>query len=207
VDILLVLGGLVAIFSAMALSSARSYFERGRRRGMEEAMREMMRGISSHCGLEGGAVPAGVDKAVNDFNALSDRALSASKSTEAYHAELWRLGNAIGEACWVKGHAAGVRRKAPTEGKIRIDLSVSELLQLGWLSHLGFLHMMPNHRGFEIYRFTSEEDAQEGARAVGKVEAVIPAKDRPVADLRVQYMNRQKLISSWWETAPGRLSA
>jgi hypothetical protein len=207
VDILLVLGGLVAIFSAMALSSARSYFERGRRRGMEEAMREMMRGISPHCGLEGGAVPASVDKAVNDFNALSDRALSAAKSTEAYHAELWRLGDAFGEACWVKGHAAGVRRKAPVDGKIRVDLSVSELLQLGWLSHLGFLHMMPNHRGFEIYRFTSEEDAQEGARAVGKIEAVIPAQDRPVADLRVQYKNRQKLISSWWETTPGRLSA
>jgi hypothetical protein len=207
VDILLVLGGLVAIFSAMALSSARSYFERGRRRGMEEAMRELMRGVGSHCALEGDAVPASVSKAINDFNALSGRALSASKSTEAYHAQLWKVGNAIGEACWVKGHAAGVRRKAPTEGKIRIDLSVNELLQIGWLSHLGFLHMMPNHRGFEIYRFSNEGDAQEGARAVGKIEAIIPAKDRPIADLRVQYKKRQKLISDWWEATPGRLSA
>ena len=67
--------------------------------------------------------------------------------------------------------------------------------------------MMPNYRGFEIYRFNSEEDAREGALAVGKIEGVIPAKDRPVADLTVQFKNRQKLISDWWEKEPDRLRA
>jgi hypothetical protein len=43
-----------------------------------------------------------------------------------------------------------------------VDLSVNELLQLSWLAHLGFQHMMPNYRGFEVYRFSGEEDAAEG---------------------------------------------
>jgi len=84
---------------------------------------------------------------------------------------------------------------------------VTELLQLGWLAHLGFQHMMPNYRGFEIYRFSSEEDALEGARAVSKIEGVIPVKERPVADLTVQFKSRQKLIADWWKTMPDRLVA
>src|SRR5476651_2453232 len=46
------------------------------------------------------------------------------------HAQLWIVGDAIGDACWRKGHAAGLTRKAPTEGKIRVDFSLNELLQL-----------------------------------------------------------------------------
>ena len=107
----------------------------------------------------------------------------------------------------MKGHAAGIRRKAPGEGKIRVDLSLNELLQLSWLANLGFRHMMPNFRGFEIHRFSGAEDAQEGAKAVSRIEGVIPAKERPFADLSVQFKNRQKLICDWWQTGPDRLSA
>ena len=53
-DILVMLGGLIVALMAAAWSSARSYFESGRRQGIEEAMREMARGVSSHCQLEGG---------------------------------------------------------------------------------------------------------------------------------------------------------
>jgi hypothetical protein len=102
------------------------------------------------------------------------RRRTGTKTTDPYHAQLWILGDAIGEACWLKGHASGIRRKAPAEGKIRVDLPINELLQLSWLAHLGFQHMMPNYRGFEICRFSSEADAQEGAPAVGKIEGVIP---------------------------------
>jgi hypothetical protein len=150
-----------------------------------------------------------VEKAMAAVKAASQRRCrpSRTKTTDPYHAQLWILGDAIGEACWLKGHASGIRRKAPAEGKIRLDLSINELLQLSWLAHLGFQHMMPNSRSFEIYRFSSEEDAREGALAVGKIEGVIPAKDRPVADLKVQFKNRQKLISDWWPAAPDRLRA
>jgi hypothetical protein len=66
--------------------------------------------------------------------------------------------------------------------------------------------MMPNYRGFEVHRFSGEADAREGAAAVGKIEGVIPAKERPFGDLSVQFKSRQKLIGDWWQ-APGRLSA
>jgi hypothetical protein len=209
VDILLVLGSLVAALIAVSWSCARSYFETGRLRGMEEATREFGRGVSSHCELEGGVVPAAVEKAMAAVKAVSQRRrrLTGAKTTDPYHAQLWILGDAIGEACWLKGHASGMRRKAPAEGKIRVDLSINELLQLSWLAHLGFQHMMPNHRGFEMYRFGSEEDAQEGALAVGKIEGAICAKAKSVADLTAQFKNRQKLIRDWWQASPDQLRA
>jgi hypothetical protein len=209
VDFLLVLVVLVAGLMAVAWSCARSYFERGRRQGMEEAMREMARGVSSHCALEGAEVPASVEEAMAAVKALGARRRSARRrgSTDPYHAQLWVLGDAIGEACWLKGHGAGMRRRTPAEGKIRVDLSVNELLQLGWLAHLGFQHMMPNYRGFDSYRFDSEKEALEGVRAISRIEAAVPVAERPVADLAIQFKNRQKLICDWWQVTPDRLTA
>jgi hypothetical protein len=209
VDILLVLGSLLLILMAVSWSCARSYFESGRRQGIEEAIREMARGFTSHCELDGGALPARVEAALSDAKLFSarKREVKGTRPADPHHAQLWIIGDAIGEACWLKGHAAGIRRKAPAEGKIRVDLSVNELLQLGWLAHLGFQHMMPNYRGFEVYRFSNEADAQEGARAVARIEGVIPAKDRPIADLSVQVKSRQKLIRDWWQATSDRLTA
>ena len=208
-DILLMLGGLVVALMAAAWSSARSYFESGRRQGIEEAMREMARGVSSHCQLEGGALPPAVKKAMAAVRATPARrrVRAKAKATDPSHVELWILGDAIGEACWIRGHGAGVRRKAPAEGRIRVDLSVTELLQLGWLAHLGFQHMMPNYRGFESYRFSGEDDARDAARAISRIEAAIPAKDRPVADPSANYGRRLALIGEWWQVTAGRLSA
>jgi hypothetical protein len=208
VDILVILGGLLLALVVAGWSSAKSYFEKGRLQGMAEASREISRGISSHYELEGRAVPESVAKALKAFNAVSRKRWNKRKgSTDPYHAQLWTVGDAIGEACWLKGHAAGIRRKAPAEGKIRVDLSLTELLQLSWLAQLGFQHMMPNYRGFEIHRFSGEEDAREGAAAVGKIESVIPAKERPFADLSAQFKKRQKLIGDWWQAVPDRLTA
>jgi hypothetical protein len=207
VDILLLVGGLLVAFVVAAWSCAKSYFEKGRLRGMEEATREIVRGISSHYELEGQSVPERVAKALKPAKAFTVRRKTNKEATDPYHAQLWIVGDAIGEACWLKGHAAGIRRKAPAEGKIRIDLTLNELLQLSWLAHLGFQNMMPNYRGFEIHRFSGEEDAQEGAIAIGKIESAIPAKKRPFADLSVQFKSRQKLIGDWWQAVPDRLTA
>ena len=201
------LGGLLVAFFAAGWSCAKSYFEKGRLRGMEEATREIARGVSSHYELEGQAVPESVTKAIKAVKAVSGKRFKQKTGSTDPHARLWILGDAIGEACWLKGHAAGIRRKAPAEGKIRVDLSLNELLQLSWLAHLGFQNMMPNYRSFEIHRFGGEEDAQEGAIAVGKIEGAIPAKDRPFSDLSAQLKNRQKLIRDWWQAVPDRLSA
>ncbi len=189
-------------------SCARSYFDKGRLRGMEESLREISRGISSHYEFEGQVVPERAAKAIKALEAIPGKRRKTGKgSTDPYHAQLWILGDAIGEACWLKGHAAGIRRKAPAVGKICVDLSLTELLQLSWLAHLGFQHMMPNYRSFEIHRFSGEEDAREGATVIGKIESVIPTKDRPFANILDQFKSRQKLISDWWRAAPDRLIA
>ena len=176
-DILFVLCGLLVAFLVAAWSSARSYYEKGRLQGAKEATREILRGINSHYELEGQGVPETVAKALKAIDAASNRRRKmGSMLTDPYHAQFWILGDAIGEACWLNGHAAGIRRKAPAEGKIRVDLTLNEVLQLSWLAHLGFQHMMPNYRGFEIHRFFGEEDAQEAAKTVSRIEAAIPAR-------------------------------
>jgi hypothetical protein len=208
VDILLLLCALQAVLGYLAFSSAKSYFEKGRVRGMEEAIRELGRGVGSHYQREGQNEPERVALAMKAIKAITPKAKRrGSGATDPYHAQLWVLGDAIGEACWLQGHTVGMRRKVPAEGKIRIDLSLTELLQLSWLAQLGFRHMMPNYRGFEIHRFSGEADACEGASAISRIECAVPAKDRPFADLAVQLRDRQKMISDWWQATPGRLTA
>jgi hypothetical protein len=67
--------------------------------------------------------------------------------------------------------------------------------------------MMPNFRDFEIHRFIDAEDAQDGAKAISRIECAVPVKQRPFADLSIQLKRRQKLISDWWQPAPNKLSA
>jgi hypothetical protein len=205
VEILFILGGMHLALALAVLSCARSYFEKGRRRGMEEATRELARGVNSHYEAHGSAASERLEAAFNGMNKITGKARNGL--ADPYHAQLWVLGDAIGEACWLKGHAAGLRRKAPAEGKIRIDLSLNELLQLSWLAHLGFQHMMPNYRDFEIHRFSGEDDAGEGALAVSRIESAIPVSARPFADLSAQLKRRQRLISDWWQDAPDRITA
>jgi hypothetical protein len=117
-------------------------------------------------------------------------------ATDPLHAQLWVLGAAFGEASWLKGHSAGMRRKAPAEGKLRLDLSLMELLQLGGLANLGFQHMMPNARLTELRRFSDEADAVDATRVISKIECAIPKKHRP--DLLAQAESRERLIREWW---------
>ena len=82
----------------------------------------------------------------------------------------------------------------PAADKIRIDLSVSELLHLTSLAHLGFRKMMPNDRGIEMQRFDGEDHALAGAHAVERLESAIPEPHRPF-ELSA---DRQALIRNWW---------
>jgi hypothetical protein len=199
--ILCIVAGLLVALVAASWSCAKSYFEMGRLQGMEEATREIVRGLSSHYELEGRTIPERVTKAVEGIKAVSQKRWKTGKgATDPYHAQLWIFGNAVGEACWLNGQAAGVRRKAPANGKIQIDLSLNELQRLSWLAHLGFQRMMPNYRSFEIHRFTGEQDALEGTLAIAKIEGAIPAQERAFAE--VQLKSRQKLIRDWWRAVP-----
>jgi hypothetical protein len=208
VDILLVVGGLLAALIYVGWSCARSYFNRGRLRGAEDATREILRGLSAHYEFEGQKIPETIANALKLLKAVSEKRYDTVKTfNAAYHPRLWVLGDAVGEACWLKGHSAGMKRKAPAEGKIRVDLSLNELLQLSWLAHLGFQNMMPNYRNFEIHRFSHGEDAHEAAKAVSRIECAIPSKLRPFADPSIQLKNRQQLICDWWPSASDRLTA
>lgn len=110
------LGGLLAAFVVAGFSCARSYFEKGRLQGMDQATRELIRGISAHYELDGNVVPERVATALEAFSAVSSKSRKRA-TTDPYHAQLWIVGDAIGEACWLKGHGAGMRRKAPAEGR------------------------------------------------------------------------------------------
>jgi hypothetical protein len=194
----IVLFGMIGLMGALAYSvwsCGRSYFEKGKIRGIEEAVRELRAGMATQLGPQ---PTPDVQKTLTNFRNCLDR-YSGQRvhGTDPIHAYLWALGAALGEECWLKGHGAGVRRKAPAEGKIRIDLLPAELLQLGGLSNLGFQYMMPNMRLIDARRFTGKDDALDASRSITKVEAAIPKKYRP--DLFLQVESRERLIEDWWQ--------
>jgi hypothetical protein len=197
VDILIVLTLLQLFFVAAIWSSVRTFFARGRLRGMQEATQEIVRGVQSHYEIAGEAIPAGVAKAIDAVTAVTSGA-SYNRKIYRYHAHLWVFGDAVGEACWRRGYEVCKRAMTPRQDIILVELSLKELLHLTWLAHLGFNHMMPNYRGFESYRFTGDEDARGGARAVERLEAAVPAEHRPFEDSAAQADGRRKLITEWW---------
>ena len=184
-------------------SMSRSFFGRGRIRGIRECVTEIRKGTVVLLDSDDRKLPDDLQKALATLEALLDRAPTKTKAgTDPIHAQLWTVGRTLADACWVKGHAAGIRRKAPVEGKIRIDLSAVELLQLGGLANLGFQNMMPNARLFELRRFTGRDDAVEAARAVSRLESAIPKENRP--DLIRHAESRMQLIDNWWTPATER---
>ena len=82
----------------------------------------------------------------------------------------------------------------PTQDRIRVDLTASELLHLTSLAHLGFKKMMPNDRDVEMHRFADELHALEVTFAVERLEAAIPENIRPFE----QPASRRALIRNWW---------
>ncbi len=194
-----VLFGLLVVLFWIALSSARACIEVGRKRGVKQAVAEIQRGIASHVELDSAKLPGDVEQALHKLDLLLNRYPKARRfGTDPIDAQLWILGAALGEASWLKGHSAGVRRKAPAEGKLRVDLSLVELLQLGGLANLGFQYMMPNAKLFDIRRFDGEGDASEATRAISKLECAIPQQHRP--DVVDQAKFRERMIREWWRT-------
>jgi hypothetical protein len=195
--ILAVLIVLLTILLASTWSSARSYFARGRLKGMEEATLEIIRGIDSHYQTAGQAPPDQVTKAIEAVKSIA-RGAACEKNIDRTHARLWIFGDAVGAACWRKGYDARKQEMTPGPDKIRVELSMGELLHLSWLAHLGFRKMMPNDRGIEMHRFNGEDDAREGNRAIERLELAIPAVHRPFDDPLAQSANRFELIQHWW---------
>jgi hypothetical protein len=199
-DILAVVIVLLILLFAATWSSARSYFLKGRLAGMEEATHEIIRGINSHYESAGQAPPDHVTKALEAVKSFA-RGACGEKNIHRYQARLWIFGDAVGRACWRKGYDACRLQMTARDDKIRIDLSIAELMHLTSLAHLGFKKMMPNDRGIEMHRFDGEGHAVAGAFAVERLEQAIPETRRPF-DLAA---NRLALIRNWWP--PERKSA
>jgi hypothetical protein len=190
-DILIVIIVLLVLLLVSAWSSARSYYGKGRLAGMEEATHEIIRGVRSHYEQPPSDEVTKAIEAVRTFA----RAANYQKNIDRYQARLWVFGDAVGTACWRKGYAVCKQQMTPVEDdKIRVELSLGELLHLTSLAHLGFKKMMPNDRGIEMHRFAGEDHALEGAQAVDRLERAIPEPQRPFEHAD----NRQALIQNWW---------
>lgn len=189
----LLIGFLLFLWSMFC--SIRSVVERSMPKRLEFIADEIVRGAQNHLGTSTAALPISVVEKCRDAKAV----LALEKY--AQYPALWDLGNAISEECWRNGFLEGRKLGEVPRGKIRLDLTVEELLQMSWLANLGFQHMMPNYRGFEIFRFSGEEDAKANARAVSILECAVPKGKRPFADLTNQMRARDKMISDWWVRA------
>jgi hypothetical protein len=195
VDILAVVIVLLALLFAASWSCARSYFLKGRLAGMEEAAAEIIRGIRSHYEAAGQAPPEQVSKALEAIRSFA-RGASPEAGIHRYRARLWAFGDAVGLACWRKGQDACRLQMTPRDDRIRIDLSIGELMHLTELADLGFKRMMPNDRGIEMQRFDGEQHALAGARAVERLEMAVPKPGRRLDHAA----HRQGLIRNWWPT-------
>ena len=192
-DILAVILVLLVTLLFATWSAARSYFLKGRLAGMQEATREIIRGIGSHYMVPGEAPPEQVTKAIDAIASFA-RGAGCEKGILRFYARLWNFGDAVGAACWRKGYEARKSPMTPAADKIRIDLSIGELRHLTSLVHIGFRKMMPNDRGIEMQRFEGEDHAVAGAHAVERLEQAIPEQHRPLDHAA----NRQALIRHWW---------
>lgn len=180
------------LFISSICSIAKFYVERRVPRRLVKIAEEVMRGAQPSLGTAERAYPKEV---LATFAEVKKYVEAGSTKQEA---ALWEFGNAIGESCLRKGYLEGVKTGAIPDGKIRIEVSLNELLQMSWLAHLGFQHMMPNFRGIEMHRFSGEDDAREAARSVAMLECALPKTERPFGDIKTQILTRDKMISDWW---------
>lgn len=198
VGILTIVVLLLAALLVAGWSCARSYYESGRRRGLDVAARELIRGARPRFPAQSAVLPEPVRAALAQHRRILANPDPSSEPG------LSDLGHAIGEACWRNGFDEAVALGATPDDKIRIEVSLGELLQMSWLAHLGFQHMMPNYRGIEVHRFSGPVDAGEAAHSVALLECALPKAARPFADVRTQIRDRDKLITDWWPAWPAR---
>lgn len=194
--IIALVGIAFGLFVYSIASVVNFYAKKAATRRIGEIVDQLVRGAHPNFSNSRAPLPPAIADAVKKLH----KALRQSQALP--DKALWELGHAIGEACRVDGYRDGMQVGAIPADTIRIEMSLNELLQMSWLAHLGFQHMMPNYRGTEIHRFSGPDDAREGARSVGVLECAIPRPERPFADLRTQLMAREAMICDWWAEKP-----
>ena len=85
---------------------------------MEEATREIVRGLSSHYELEGQTIPERVTKAVEGIKAVSQKRWKTGKgTTDPYHAQLWIFGRRGRRGMLVERPSCRREKEGPRERK------------------------------------------------------------------------------------------
>jgi hypothetical protein len=206
---------IVVAAAAVAFVADRTVFARGRLFGLKEASDELIRGLAYHYQHDKQASEP-VLKALNEIKARLAKKQPARVTCVAVSGVLCELGRAISDVAFRKGFEAGqeaqARFEAPIMGKIRVDLSVSELMQIRWLAHFGFEHTIWDTRDPEGAKprshthtvFKDRLDAQRATEAIDTLESRIP-KERGDSDERYALaLDRERMIRERWHPEPAQ---
>ena len=206
---------IVVAAAGVAFVADRTVFARGRLSGLKEASDELIRGVAYHYQHDKQASEP-VLKALNEIKARLAKKQPARMTRDAVSAGLCELGRAIGDVAFRKGFEAGqeaqARFEAPIIGKIRVDLSISELMQIRWLAHFGFEHTMWNTwdpegtkpRSHTHIVFNDRLDAQTATEAIDTLESRIPKGQRDSDEPYALALNRQQMIRERWHPEPAQ---
>jgi hypothetical protein len=200
-----------AVVAAVAFVADRAVFTRGRLSGIREAVDEMMRGAAYHY-QDDNQTSEPILNALKDIKARLSKKRPTRITGEAVSTALGELGRALGDVVFGKGFEAGrdaqARLEAPINGKVRIDLSISELMQIRWLAHFGFEHTMWNTwdpegtkpRPHADVVFKNRTDAQRATEAIDLLEHRIPKERRDSGGPYALALNRQQMIRERWHS-------
>lgn len=160
----------VAIIVGVVWWVLNSRYNAGRLAGIREATCDISRACSYHYELKDEPLPEKVDKALNYTAGALKRGKGIKGKADLYLAGAATLGDAMGEAAWQKGYAAGQQSQYPDDGESRIDMTPDHWRRIRYLAHMGFLTQMPNYTRMLHFPFDREDDALESERAIEKLE-------------------------------------
>ena len=200
-----------AVVAAVAFVADRAVFTRGRLSGIREAVDEVMRGAADHY-QNANETSEPILNALNDIKARLSKKRATGITGDTVSAGLSELGRAMGEVVFGKGFEAGrdaqARLEAPINGRVRVDLSINELMQIRWLAHFGFEHTMWNTwdpdgakpRPHVDVVFKNRTDAQRATEAIDLLEHRIPKERRDSGEPYALALNRQQMIRERWRS-------
>jgi hypothetical protein len=192
--VFLVIFGVMLI--AGAILAARSIFALGRLTGMQQAIYGMTTGISTHHERAGEPIPEPVATCIDKMKANVAKAPNARKKCDAYSYHFRRLGDVTGEAAWNAGFDAGHRITSPQDGEIRVDLAITDLMQIRRLANVGFEKMVWDKDS--PFAFEDQNDAEEATQAIERLEFRIPKEQRDPDYPHAHSFNRQTMIWRRW---------
>ncbi len=180
----------VLIFSALSRAS-----QKARLQGAREAADSLVRGVSRHYEHGDKEIPPALAKVIDDMKARVSEMNTVRQQCEIYLGHLRGLGDEMGKAAWQDGFEVGQRWTDPQKGEIRIDLTGKQLADVRLLAHFGFEHTLFD-RSAEL--FSTQEQADAGARAIERLERLLPSEYRDESEPYALAINRQQLIWERW---------